>query len=101
MHCAQSGCEIKLESLIELGYVPNLCPTCNHPLMFGLTRFELAEAVGLPNEDDVLKTTQLPLVESETDEQNLELLSDKRRDEGLGSDEPDEPVGTSRRGRKS
>jgi hypothetical protein len=63
MRCAQSGCEISADMLIENGIVPELCPTCGHPLAFVLTRLETAEALGLPLEEDMVKTTQLPLEE--------------------------------------
>lgn len=50
MKCAQSGCDVPAELLAELGAVPRLCPTCNHPLLIVVTPEEAGEIMGLPVE---------------------------------------------------
>lgn len=47
MNCAQSGCEVTADSLMESGQVPAHCPTCGHPLRLVLTAGEVAEFMGL------------------------------------------------------
>lgn len=52
MNCAQSGCEITPDSLMEAGSIPRLCPTCGHPLRIVVSVEELAEMSGVPAEDE-------------------------------------------------
>ena len=51
MRCAQTGCEISADTLLELGEVPIFCPTCGHPLAFVMTRTEIADSLGIPEEE--------------------------------------------------
>lgn len=47
MNCAQRGCEIRVDALMEAGEVPTHCPTCGHPMQFILSRQEVGDLMGL------------------------------------------------------
>lgn len=51
MNCAQRGCEIPPDSLMEAGHVPLACAVCGHPLIFVMSREEVAEISSLPLEE--------------------------------------------------
>lgn len=51
MNCAQSGCEISPEAMMEAGAIPRACPTCGHPLRIVVTVEELGELSGLQVEE--------------------------------------------------
>jgi hypothetical protein len=52
MHCAQEGCPLTSEEIQALGMIPKLCPTCQHPLFFVITRDEASTILQVPLEEE-------------------------------------------------